>query len=106
MRMAGSEASTFHWDGHDVFIFQVSGVKQWMATAQHVWLRWNPNESSFRPTTSPPELFGRVTCPRRSVVPARGWWHAAATLDVPISAFNVWFHNRTGLDLFNGLNAK
>jgi hypothetical protein len=85
-----------HWDGHDVFILQVSGRKHWKVYAM---TREYPLPDDPK-TKDPPKIpiwEGMLEDGDLLYIP-RGWWHVAVPVDEPTLHLTVGLHRATGLD--------
>lgn len=65
-----------HWDGHDVYVLQVQGSKDWRVFGE---VRPAPTESDVAPNLAPPtrpRWSGTLNSGDLLFIP-RGWWHDA-----------------------------
>jgi hypothetical protein len=85
-----------HWDGHDVFILQVSGRKHWKV---YPMTREYPLPDDPK-TEDPPQnpLWERMLQDGDLLYIPRGWWHVAIPVDEPTLHLTVGLHHATGLD--------
>src|SRR5216684_1305107 len=88
-----------HWDGHDVFILQVSGRKHWKV---YPMTREYPVQGDPKKENPPdtPLWEGLLEDGDVLYIP-RGWWHVAVPLDEPTLHLTVGIHRVTGLDFFS-----
>jgi hypothetical protein len=88
-----------HWDGHDVFVLQVSGRKHWKV---YPMTREHPLPGDPK-TEKPPETAlweGMLEDGDLLYIP-RGWWHVAVPLNEPTLHLTVGVHQLTGLDFLS-----
>lgn len=95
-----SNGFDLHWDGHDVFILQVSGRKKWIVygTDQKHPLKGGGKPGAPPPT--PPVWEGILEDGDLLYFPC-GWWHIAFPLDGPSLHLTVGVRQRTGVDLMD-----
>src|SRR5713226_5775267 len=88
-----------HWDGHDVFILQVSGRKHWKV---YPMTREYPVQGDPKKENPPdtPLWEGLLEDGDVLYIP-RGWWHVAVPLDEPTLHLTVGIHRATGLDFLS-----
>ena len=88
-----------HWDGHDVFILQVSGRKLWKVypmTCEHPL----PGDPKTEEPPKDPLWEGMLNDGDALYIP-RGWWHVAVPLDEPTLHLTVGVHQVTGVDFLS-----
>ena len=85
-----------HWDGHDVFILQVSGRKHWKVYPMTREYPLPDDPKSENPPQNP--LWERKLQDGDLLYIPRGWWHVAIPVDEPTLHLTVGLHHATGLD--------
>ncbi len=88
-----------HWDGHDVFILQVAGKKQWKIYAPtEKYPTKNSVELGRTPPTCDP-IWDDFLKEGEVLYLPRGWWHVAIPCNEPTLHLTVGIHKPTGLDI-------
>jgi ribosomal protein L16 Arg81 hydroxylase len=87
-----------HWDGHDVFILQVSGRKKWIVYGADQKHPLKGGGKPGAPPPTPPVWEGVLEDGDMLYFPC-GWWHIAFPLDGPSLHLTVGVRQRTGVDL-------
>jgi len=85
-----------HWDGHDVFVLQVRGRKDWKVypmTREYPL----PGDPKTEDPPQHPVWEGMLEDGDLLYIP-RGWWHVAVPVDEPTLHLTVGVHYPTGLD--------
>ena len=99
----GTKGFPCHFDGHEVFILQVDGTKEW-----HIFpdTRKYPSPDDKSSFFSPPEEEPYLKCvqkPGDVLYIPRGHWHYAVALDQPSLHLTVGIHVKTGVDFLEWL---
>jgi hypothetical protein len=71
-----------HWDGHEVFVLQLSGRKRWQVFAPTRTDPLSDDSETAQPPTAPPIWEGILNDGDFLYIP-RGFWHVATPLDEP-----------------------
>jgi ribosomal protein L16 Arg81 hydroxylase len=71
-----------HWDGHEVFVLQLSGRKRWQVFAPTRIDPLSDDSEIAQPPTAPPIWEGILSDGDFLYIP-RGFWHVATPLDEP-----------------------
>ncbi|HEY9226782.1 MAG TPA: cupin domain-containing protein [Gemmatimonadaceae bacterium] len=92
-----------HWDGHDVFVVQVAGRKQWGIYGSTLAdpVRSDAFETKApRPTTP---LWSGLLNPGELLYMPRGCWHVATPVDEPCIHLSFGVRQSTGADFLHWL---
>jgi hypothetical protein len=85
-----------HWDGHDVFILQVTGRKHWKIYPVTREYPLSDDPKGEAPPQNP--LWEGMLQDGDLLYIPRGWWHVAIPVDEPTLHLTVGLHYATGMD--------
>lgn len=99
--LADQQAFDTHWDGHDVFVLQVSGEKHWKIyspTRLHP-LDTDLDKNITQSTNKEMKLFWEGTIKSGDVlyIP-RGWWHSVSPVGKETIHISIGYNPPTGVD--------
>jgi ribosomal protein L16 Arg81 hydroxylase len=91
-----------HWDGHDVFVLQISGRKRWriFGVTEQYPLPVSPEEKKGAPSDP---IWEGVLNTGDAIYMPRGFWHSAAALEDNTLHLTVGIVNQMGRDFLNWL---
>lgn len=97
-----SKGFNTHWDGHDVFVLQISGAKRWRmfgTTLKHP-LPVAPNAKVGAPTIP---VWETILRQGDLLYVPRGFWHSAEALNEPTLHVTIGITSPTGIDFMSWL---
>jgi len=107
--LADQQAFDTHWDGHDVFVLQISGEKHWKIyhPTRLYPLDTDLDKPSNLTTPEEKQVFweGTIKAGDTLYIP-RGWWHSVSPVGKETIHISVGYNPPTGVDYMKWISNR